>query len=59
MLIQYVVTKHRREVPDAIAKRLLAIRVATRVVLPGEAADIAPTEKPKRQYKRRDMVAES
>lgn len=71
MLIEYRANKMRREVRDSIAKQLIARRIATAVVetrqmtadIPRSVDDrdieISPrTGKPKRQYKRRDMVPE-
>lgn len=73
MQIRYAVTKHKREVPESIGRRLVAARIATEVRDPvyqtaavkaeepgAEEAEISPrTGKPKRQYKRRDLRSES
>jgi hypothetical protein len=65
MQIEYVVTRHSREVPDAIGEALIARKIARRVEtrdMKAERVDeleISPrTGKPKRRYKRRDMQAE-
>lgn len=68
MLIEYVLTRSRRNVSEAAGKRLIACKVAREVVvetrqeLPETTApdvEISPrTGKPKRRYKRRDMRAE-
>jgi len=61
MLIQYRATGHRRDVADSIGARLIASRIAYPAY---EAAAMESEEislrtgKPKRKYKRRDMVAE-
>lgn len=62
MQIEYVVTRHKREVSDAIGEALIARRIARRVEtreMEAEEGEISSrTGKPKRRYKRRDMRAE-
>lgn len=62
MQIEYVVTRHKREVPDHIGGTLIARKIARRVEtrdMKAEDVEISPrTGKPKRKYKRRDMQAE-
>lgn len=60
MLIEYVTTKHRRLVSDAIGGLLVCRKIAREVyqtaVMKAEEPQ-AETVKPKRRYKRRDMKA--
>lgn len=64
MQIEYVATKSKRTVPDAIGEALIARKIARRIEtreLKAEApeVEISPrTGKPKRRYKRRDMRVE-
>lgn len=61
MQIEYVVTRHKREVSDAIGEALIARRIARRVEtreMEAEEEISARTGKRKRRYKRRDMQAE-
>lgn len=63
MQIEYVVTRSKRTVPDAIGEALIyrgiARRVETRQIKAEEDVEISPrTGKPKRRYKRRDMRVE-
>lgn len=69
MLIEYVATKSKRNVPDHIGETLVARSIARRVeqtaaiqtreIRAEEEVEISPrTGKPKRRYKRRDMQAE-
>lgn len=62
MDIEYKAGRLRRNVPDAIAKELIArglARKARKVVVPkADEPEISPvTGKPKRKYERRDMQA--
>jgi hypothetical protein len=53
--IEYVTTRHSRDVADSIGARLIASGIARKV----DGEEVSPrTGKPKRKYKRRDMVAE-
>lgn len=71
MLIEYVMTKHRRQVSDSIGRRLVKSRIArevyeTRALEPEGAPQSSEAEveisqrtgKPKRTYRRRDLRAE-
>ena len=65
MQIEYVANGSKREVSDAIGKVLIARKIARRVYQTRQVTpevtpevEVSPrTGKPKRQYKRRDMVA--
>ena len=63
MQIEYLTTRSRRTVADAVGAVLVKRRLArevyeTRAVV-AELEEVSPrTGKPKRKYKRRDMVAE-
>lgn len=67
MQIEYVANGMKRNVRDSVGEALIARKLArpiyeTRQIVPEpaiEADEISPrTGKPKRQYKRRDMVPE-
>jgi hypothetical protein len=62
MQIEYVVTRSKRTVSDAIGEALIARKIARRVEtleVKAEEIEISPrTGKPKRRYKRRDMRVE-
>jgi hypothetical protein len=69
MQIEYLTTRHRRDVSDEVGALLVDRRIARRVyetreiqaepVKVEEAPEISErTGKPKRKYKRRDMAAE-
>jgi hypothetical protein len=61
MLIEYVVTKSRREVRDSTGRALIKRKIArlaypTEELKPEGSVEISGrTGKPKRQYKRRDL----
>lgn len=64
MQIEYVVTKSKRNVPDAIGEALIARKIARRIEIRELKAEVQEVEisprtgKPKRRYKRKDMQAE-
>jgi hypothetical protein len=61
MLIQYKTTRSKREVTRECGQRIIAAGIAVRVSKPRKprAETVASDEqKPKREYKRRDMQAE-
>lgn len=64
MQIEYLTTKSKRDVPEAIGKELVRRKIAkavyeTRQLKPEAAPEISErTGRPKRQYRRRDMQAE-
>lgn len=63
MLIEYKANGMKRDVPEGIAKTLIARKLAKAVYLTrdmaAEEVEISErTGKPKRRYRRRDMTAE-
>ena len=60
MLIQYKATRSKREVTRDCGQRLIAAGIAVRVSKPRKPRAERGTDeqKPKREYKRRDMQAE-
>jgi hypothetical protein len=64
MQIEYVATKSKRTVPDAIGEALIARKIARRIETRELKAEVPEVEisprtgKPKRRYKRRDMRVE-
>lgn len=64
MLIEYVVTNSRREVRDSTGRALIKRKIArlaypTEELKPEAVVEISPrTGKPKREYKRRDILPE-